>query len=135
MANFKCLVPPERSGYAATPDSKALGVVNSQLEGGLGRYRADQLGSTALVTVQWSVGKRDYDYLQAMNRQYPMKGLPIDIDLILDHSTPDTYTAYVVPGTWNLNSQIGETYIIQASLEVLPLPDDPIGDAELLARN
>lgn len=130
MALPKCLVPPERSGYQATPGAS---VVTNQLDGGLGRYRADQAGASAQITVQWSVGRSDYAYLMAFKRQYEAQSFLID--LILDSPDALEYTAFIVPGTWNLNSQSGVTYIVQATLEVAPLPADPQGDAILLARN
>lgn len=126
----KCLVPVERSGYAATP---GIEVVSTQHDGGLGRYRQDQLGASAQITVQWTVGTSDYDYLMAFYRQYKAK--PFLIDLILDSSQSVEYTAHLVPGSWNLNSQVGLTYILQATLEVEPLPPDVDGDTLILARN
>ena len=122
MALPKCLVPPERSGYAATPGAS---VVTNQLDGGLGRYRADQAGASAQITVQWSVGRNDYAYLMAFKRQYEFQAFLID--LILDSPDALEYTAFIVPSTWNLNSQSGVTYIVQATLEVAPLPADPSG--------
>jgi hypothetical protein len=130
MALYKCLVPPERSGYAINFGS---GTVTNQLDGGLGRYRADQLGASSRVNVQWSVGINDYNYLQALFRQF--KSGAFLIDLILDHATADEYTVFIVPDSWQLNSNIGITFIVQATLEVQPLPVDTIGDLEILARN
>lgn len=130
MAAPKCLVPCERSNYAATP---GIDVVANQLDGGAARYRQDQLGVTAQVTVQWSVGSKDYDYLMAFYRQN--KAIQFLIDLILDSSLAIEYNANFVPGTFNLSSQSGLTYVLQATLEVQPLPVDNIGDAEILGRN
>lgn len=130
MALPKCLVVPERSNYTGTP---GIDVVANALDGGLSRTRQDQLGCSELVTVQWSVGINDYNYLRAFKRQYSSG--PFLIDLILDHAVTDEYTALIVPGTWNLNSQSGVTYVVQASLEVAPLPFDANGDLEILARN
>jgi hypothetical protein len=130
MLALKCLVPCERSNYAATP---GIDVVVNQLDGGAGRYRQDQLGVTAQVSVQWSVGSKDYDYLMAFYRQN--KAIQFTIDLILDSSIAVEYTANFVPGTFTLSSQSGLTYVLQATLEVQPLPVDNIGDAEILGRN
>lgn len=130
MAPPKCVIPPERSGYAGTP---GVDVVSTALDGGLGRYRADQLGCSEQVTVQWSVGKADYNYLRAFFRQY--KAGPFLIDLILDFADATEYTAFFVPGTWTLNSNVGITFVVQATLEVAPLPPDANGDAIILARN
>lgn len=133
MALFKCIVPPERSGYAATP---GIETIATALDGGLGRYRADQLGASAQVTVQWTVGRNDYNYLMAFYRTAINRGSsPFLIDLILDSADALEYTANLVPGSLNLNSQSGLTYVVQATLEVQPLPLDVASDAIILARN
>lgn len=130
MALYKVLVPPERSGYAFTQNPDAI---QSILDGGLPRTRQDQLGAAIQVSVQWTVGRRDFNYLMAFKRQY--SGQSFLIDLIIDQDSALEYTAVLVPGTFNLQSQSGETYVIQAQLYVQPLPVDNAGDNIILARN
>lgn len=129
----KCLVAPVRDGYNMAPGNQ---VVSVQLNGGAPRNRADQLGAVGLCSIQWSVGRKDYDYLMAFYRSMISQGaLPFVMDLIFEGSDLKEYQVTLVPGTFKLTSQAGHTYIVQASLYVVPSPDDPNGDNMLLARN
>lgn len=129
----KCLVPPDRTNYTTVEGKTTVAI---QLEGGASRYRADQLGATALVTVAWIVGGADYDYLKAFYRSAIALGsLPFLIDLVLDSQLPVEYTAFIVPDTFKLSSQMGNAYSLDATLEVVPLPIDSSADQIILARD
>jgi hypothetical protein len=130
---MKCMVSPSQAGYSAQPGNEAIAV---QLDGGAPRVRADQLGGAYLITVQWTIGPEDFDYLMAFYRTGTKKAsLPFTIDLLLDSAEITEYTAYIVPGSWKFSGKQGLTYTIDAQLTVLPLPVDEVGDNLLLARN
>lgn len=124
---------------ALLPDSQGYNVdegdpnVAVQLDGGAARVRADKVGAVHTVTLQWTVGTANYEYLKAFFRTSTNNAaLPFLMQLIIDHSTPDTYTCQFIPGTFKLKSQIGLTYVVGAQLWVVPSLDTT-GDAAVLA--
>lgn len=125
------LLPPDQNSYAFTHGASS---VATQLDGGASRFRADQLGAAILLPVQWTVGLFNYNYLMAFFRTAITYGSdPFTISLILDSGSLQTYTAHFMPGTFNLVSQKGTTYIVGATLEVLPNTAYASGDAAIIA--
>lgn len=122
---------PDQANYVA-PEGHT--VVATQLDGGASRFRADQLGGVSLVTVQWTCNATNYNYLLAFYRTALSYGsLPFTISLILDSNVPQTYTAHFVPDTFGLTSTSGQTYIVGATLEVVPDPSYSTNDAAIIA--
>lgn len=125
------LLPPDQANYASPFGHTA---VSTLLDGGASRFRADQLGGAFFVTVQWTLSKKNYNYLTAFYRTSTAAGsLPFLIGLILDSGDIQTYTAHFVPDSFALTSQSGQTYIVGATLEVLPDPSYAAGDAAIIA--
>lgn len=125
---------PDQANYTSAPNSANPGVVSTQLDGGASRFRADQLGTSLVYTIQWTCNKKNYNYLMAFWRTAVNFGAdPFTIDLILDSGDLQTYEAHFVPGTFGLTGQSGETYIVAASIEVLPEASYASGDAAILA--
>lgn len=124
-------LPPDQNGYQPQWGQTAISV---QLDGGASRFRADQLGAAFQVPVQWTVSKHNYEFLLAFYRTAIDYGtLPFTIDLLLDSGSMQTYTAHFVPSTFKLTSQSGFTWVVAATLEVLPDASYASGDAALIA--
>lgn len=133
MALPKLYLKPVRDNYAGVWGSTTK---STQLDGGAGRYRKDQMYATTLITVNWIIEGDDYDYLQAFYRTaLDMGSLPFLMDLIMDSQGLLEYTVNIVDGSWQLTQQIGLAYYMQAQLEVVPLPVDVSSDMALIARN
>lgn len=112
------LLPPDQDSYATQFGHT---VVSTQLDGGASRFRADQLGSAFKLSVKWTMSKKNYNYLTAFYRNAIKFGAdPFTIGLILDSGDVQNYTAHFLPDTFGLTGQSGDTYIVQATLEVLP---------------
>lgn len=131
---IKCLIPAEQDNYSAMPSATAA--IAIELDGGAPRVRRDKLGSAYTITVQWSVGPDDFNYLMAFWRTGTAEGsLPFLIDLLIDEAETGEYQATFVPGTFKLYSKSGLTYVLQASLSVIPNAIVEADDQILLARN
>lgn len=129
---YTLLLPPDQASYASQFGHTT---VATALDGGASRFRADQLGASFLVQVQWTCDKVNYDYLCAFYRLATNFGsLPFLLPLYLDSSDlllP--YTVHFVPDTFGLKSQVGQTFVMGASLEVLPDPSRYVNDAATVA--
>lgn len=126
------LLPPDQSGYAAKFGHT---VVSTALDGGASRYRADQQGASFTVDVHWTLDKRNYEYICAFYRTAIAFGSqPFLLPLYLDSTdllVP--YTVHFVPDTFGLISQTGQTFVVGATLEVLPDPSKYVDDAAKIA--
>lgn len=130
MSTPTLLLPPDEANYVAPFGHTAIRVI---LNGGAGRYRADQLGATFLLAVQWTCDSINYNYLTAFYRTATDYGsLPFLISLILDSNAVLQYTAYFVPDTFQLASQSGQEYVVAATLEVIPNASYASGDAAII---
>jgi hypothetical protein len=124
-------LPPDQNGYRA--DWGQTGIA-TKLDGGASRFRADQLGAAFTVAVQWTMSRQNYEYLLAFYRTTLNLGAnAFTIDLILDQGIPTTYTCHILPGTLSLTQQLGETYIVSATLEADYDPSYALDDATILA--
>jgi hypothetical protein len=124
-------LPPDQASYAFTPSASS---VATQLDGGASRFRADQLGAAIVLTVQWTLNAFNFDYLMAFYRTAITYGSdPFTISLILDSDAPQAYTAHFMPGTFNLISQSGNTYIVGGTIEAIPNSAYASGDAAIIA--
>lgn len=109
----KLNIPPDSEGYGAVWGDEVLA---TQVEGGPARYRQVFIGAPGTVPVTWKCNAAEYDTLCAFYETN--KALPFQIDLIWKTSAPVERNAHFVPGTFKLASQSGQTYIVQAELEV-----------------
>lgn len=124
------LLPPDQASYAAAFGETS---VSTQLQGGASRFRADQLGAAFKLDVQWTMSKKNYNYLTAFYRTTIKYGAdPFTISLMIDSGAMQSYTAHFMPGTFALIQQMGETYVVGAKLEVVPDPSYSTGDAALV---
>jgi hypothetical protein len=124
-------LPPDQTGYRADYGQTGVAV---QLDGGASRFRADQLGAAFKVAVQWTLNKKNYEYLAAFFRTSLLYGnLSFQIDLILDSGIPSTYVCHIMPGTFALVQQMGQTYIVGATLEADYDATKAAGDAAIIA--
>lgn len=118
MATATCPFDPDSSNYDA---NTGLDTVAVQLEGGAGRYRSDYLGTTFIIDVQWSLETTEFDTLFSFYYTTIKRGsIPFNINLLVQSSTLTAYVAFIIPGSFKLASQAGNSYIVVAKLEVKP---------------
>lgn len=130
----KLLIPPEGTSYSVQPGVETLA---TKLDGGASRFRRDILDAASTVDCNWILDPQEYNYLAAFYRTGAGRGaLPFHVELIIDTSLPQTYSAHFIPGTFQLTQQRGHAYFVAAQLEVVPLrvldrsaTDDAIMDA------
>lgn len=129
-------IAPDADGYVVDDGDANVAI---QLDGGDPRSRGDKIGAIATVTVQWTVGPSDADYLRAFYRNGAGAdgvpgSLPFNISLVgIDSTTPQTYVARFVPRTFGLRSQSGLTYVYAAQLWVKPIPPSAATDLATIA--
>lgn len=124
MALHKMILVPDADGYASGDGNQWL---RSELDGGVGRYRRDKLGASKMVNAKWTMNPQQYSYWRAF---YALVGSgPFLCDLLSeDGCGPAEHQVNIVPGSVNMPSQSGLTYVQTATLEVKPLPRDPAMD-------
>lgn len=121
-------IAPDEDGYTFVEPGSFL---YQELEGGLPRTRADLINASKTVGVQWTVGVADYQYLCNFNSaNLSNDSEPFLIPLFIDEVEVKDYEAIILPGTFGLVSQSGETYVVGAQLEVTvtPATDDEYED-------
>jgi hypothetical protein len=126
----KLLVHPKIRYSAAFGNN----VLSTELDGGAGRYRLDKIGAVHQVSVQWQLTHKAYSYLMAFYRtEIAFGSLPFEIDLSLDTGPSTTYTAHIVPGTFELSAYRIGLYEVSATLEITPAAVNTIEDEAMIA--
>lgn len=116
---IELVIPPDQAGYAT---ADGIEVVSAKLDGGASRRRRDIIGATSTVNVAWTCNEAKYLYLRSFYRTVAGEGAtPFNIGLLLDRPTITTHKAYFVPGSMQLQSQRGLTFVVAAQLEVYPI--------------
>lgn len=127
---MKLMLDAAQEGFNSKSGSEVTAV---QLEGGASRFRRTQLGAAALISVTWYLRSDQYTYFMAFYRLRTGHGsLPFQVDVIHDSGQIATYTAHFVPGSPELPQINGTVYIVQAQLEVIPLPENPAADLAII---
>jgi hypothetical protein len=127
----KLALPPDQQSYSA---EDGVEVVSIGVEGGFARRRRDVIGSTTRIPVQWTVNADEYDYLQAFYYTGTNTGADaFNIDLMIDNSTLDEYSANFVVDTFETSSTRGDQYTVSAELEVRRIARDANFDNSLIA--
>jgi hypothetical protein len=130
MSLSELLLVVDKESYNVKPGNNVL---STKLEGGASRTRLDKIGATHSVNVQWKTNRKGYTYLMAFYRTTIKQGsLPFLIDLLVDSDIAEQYEAKIEPGTLTLASHTGETYIVTATLEVVPKTVNAGADAALV---
>jgi len=127
-------LPPDYSSYTVTDGVETISV---KLKGGASRYRKDILNSTSTVDCQWTLTAGQYEYWRAFYRTATVSGsIPFLCPLTLDRSGVKNFKCYFVPSSISVSDMEGDViFIIQAQLEVVPIPADPLADAAIIAFN
>ena len=133
---------PDADGYSinANPGS----TLSTKLKGGLGFYRADQLGASSNVTCTFTCDPLQYQYCRTFYRARVQDGgveygsVPFQMMMLLDDACLQPYQCFFATSDsdsgFKLNSQSGLTYTVSATFEVIPLtPPNTAFDAALLA--
>lgn len=110
---------PESGNYNQQEGSEVIAVA---LDGGAGRYRRDKIGASRTIAVSWTLNPQQYKYWRAFWHTITKRGsLPFLCELVgEDGLGPVSHVCYFVPGSVSMPSQVGLTYVQQATLEVRP---------------
>jgi hypothetical protein len=118
MALQVCKLVPEKAGYTVVDGDGALRV---QHEGPRARYREDDEGDLADVSVSFLVEGAGLVYWRAFYRTGTKRGsLPFLIDLAIDGAVLTRHKAWFVPGTVKMVSAGGLAYRVTCQLDVTP---------------
>lgn len=118
MAIRTIALRPDKASYTQTPGNDVDSV---KLDGGSSWYRLDSLGSARTVNVQWTCDADEYKYLMLFHKAGTTSGsLPFMVELLLDNPDLTMHEAHFVPDTFGLKSHTGLTYVVGATLEVIP---------------
>jgi hypothetical protein len=126
---YTLAIPPDQGSYAIDASDD---FVETKLDGGTSRRRADLDGATRQITVQWSTDGNEYSYLQAFYRLTGKLGAPFLCGLVNDSSVLTNYTCWFTAGSFKLSSVTGDTWISTAILEVVPAPVDNDADTSFV---
>lgn len=127
----KLLLSPDQNSYKVDFGQTTL---STQLQGGASRFRSDQLGAALKLDAQWTCNRKNYEYITAFFRTAINFGAdPFLIDLIADSGLLQVYTVHFMPGTFALIQQQGSTFVVGASLEIVPDSSYYTGDAAKIA--
>lgn len=115
-------------GYQVLTGKSTLGV---QLDGGMGRYRKDQLGASSTVQVTYTLSNNGYNYLLAFYRTTLEEGsAPFQAGLLFETADVTQYCCHIIPGTFSLPRIQGLTYTVTMNLEVTSI-SPPASTADL----
>lgn len=97
-------------------------VVGTELDGGLGRYRQDQLNASHKVQCQWVLeSKEDFRLWRYFYRGVALSGASrFLMDLVIDDGEIEEFTCNFVPGTYSLDSINGPVHTVSSEIEVKP---------------
>ena len=111
---------PDSDGYS---DVEGTDVLRTALDGGVGRYRRDKIGSSKIVNVVWTLNRVQYQYWRAFFHTALQNGsLPFLCPLVSEDGTgPADHVCNFIPGSVGKPSQKGFEYKQSAQLEVRPL--------------
>ena len=115
----RMLLRPNSEDYSQEEGTE---VIRVELDGGAGRYRRDKVGATRRVNVSWTMNPNQYQYWRAFWHTATKRGsLPFLCDLVGESGQgPQQHVCYFVPGSVQMPSQQGLTYVQSATLEVKP---------------
>lgn len=124
----KMILAPDADGYGQTEGADWIG---TQLDGGIGKYRRDKVGSSRMVNAKWTLNPTQFAYWEAF---YALVGSGTFLcDLVgNDGLGPQEHECHIIPGSVGLPQQRGLTYVRQVQLEVKPRPRDAADDEALL---
>ncbi len=127
----KLILDMDASSYTATFGDEMVSV---QVAGGPSRVRRDFVGTPTIVAAQWVLSDIEYQYLMAFYRTVLVMGtLPFLMDMIIDYAEIGEFTCRLSPGTLLLNQKLGDSYMVQAQIEVTPIPTNADFDNALIA--
>lgn len=125
----KMILAPAQAGYSVEPQADTL---RASMGPGPSRFRRDMIGAVSAVSVQWRANRGEFEYLEAFFRTAVPGSLPFLIDLLIDEADLLEYQARLIPGSKRLSAMQGNLRVVDAVLEVRPLPADPVYDAALV---
>lgn len=116
----KFAIAPDSASYSFTERAETIGAV---LQGGLGKYRQTVKNPSVVVQVQWTYDAGGYDYFKAFYASIVTSGsLPFEIDLAIDGTALEEYTAYFIDDTVSTSAVSGTDYVVRANLELKSKP-------------
>lgn len=116
----KFAIAPDSASYSFTERAETIGAV---LQGGLGKYRQTVKNPSVVVQVQWTFDSSNYNYFKAFYASIVTSGsLPFEIDLAIDGTALEEYTAYFIDDTVSTSAVSGTDYVVRANLELKSKP-------------
>ncbi len=111
------VLKPILADFAASVKS---GINRTEVEGGLARYRKDQIGIVSAVNVTWRGNEGEYEYLRAFYRAATLNGSEsFDIFLQITCTATTLYKGvYFIPGSFRLLGKSNKVYSVGAQLAV-----------------
>lgn len=108
---------PEQAGYGFTHKAETHAI---ELDGGSSRYRKDFIGQKSLINAQWTLRKKEFEYLTALFKNAANQ--TVNIPLYLDTATNLTTLAVnLIPGSLKLVSLTAMNFTVSCQLEATPL--------------
>jgi hypothetical protein len=116
----KFAITPSSASYSFNERPETVGAI---MQGGLGAYRQTIKNPAAVVSVEWTLDVGGYNYFKAFYATYTKSGsLPFEIDLAIDGTALEQYTAYFLDDSISTNAVSGTDYAVSASLELKAKP-------------
>ncbi len=116
----KFAITPSSASYSFSERAETIGAV---LQGGLGKYRQAVKNPSAVVSVSWTFDVGGYDYFKAFYATYSKSGsLPFEIDLAINGTALEEYTAYFIDNSISTGARSGADYVVSANLELKAKP-------------
>lgn len=111
---------PEQDGYSIR---RGNDLVSVRLGGGPARVRRDSLGTPHEVTCTWMCDVSEYTYLIGWFRErVQARSAFFRIPLLIDAPVAVNHLARVLDGPEELASTRGHSFVVRATLEVMPNP-------------
>jgi hypothetical protein len=127
----RLMLRPNSEDYSVQDANEVIAVA---LDGGAGRYRRDKVNGSKQINVSWTLNPQQYQYFRAFWHTATKRGsLPFLCDLVGEDGTgPIQHVCYFAPGSVQMPSQQGLTYVQSATLEVKQNPVDDDLNLEIL---
>jgi hypothetical protein len=111
----KLNLKPVSDGYTLT---EGIEVYSVRYDVGRSSYSAGQENSSTHCTAQWQLTPAGYNTFCTFYLTLADCALPFTIDIPFDTPEPSECLAHFIPNSVRLISKNGDTYIVQAELEI-----------------
>lgn len=129
----KLMLVPDNSSYKVEFNDGNIAV---RLNGGRSRIRKQSIDNSNTVDVYFVLTTDEYRYLMAFYRSVINRGaLPFLMDIITETSELVTHKVTMLPNSFKLNSQKGQTYYVSFTVEAEPLEENAEKDKQIIQNH